>query len=71
MDCIKKMLCEEGKDGEVGKPSLGRVLCFVSALLIMVWGSYIAITTGEIPELPAEWVAFPVGLYGLNKFGGK
>ena len=75
MNFFMKMVCEEGKDGEVGKPSMGRVLCFTSAVMIMLWGVYLTITKGVIPDLPAEWVAFSVGYYGLNKmpatFGGK
>lgn len=75
MGFLMKLVCEAGENGEIGKPSLGRVLCVLSALMIMSWGTWITITTGEIADLPAEWVAFPIALYGLNKlpstFGGK
>lgn len=75
MEFLKKLVCEEGKDGEIGKPSLGRVLCLLSSVMIMIWGTYLIITGDSIPSLPAEWVAFAVGFYGLNKmpatFGGK
>ena len=75
MDFLIKLICEEGENGEIGKPSLGRVLCFISSVMIMVWGTYLMITEDTIPDLPSEWVAFAVSFYGLNKlpstFGKK
>lgn len=57
-----------------GEVSFGRVASGVMLGIGIIWGSYIVITKGEMPEL-AGLSALVAGLYGLNKisegFGGK
>jgi len=56
------------KEADTDKTSFSRLSGSFLLLAYIFWGTYLVITTKQIPDFP-PWLAITVGsLYGINKF---